>query len=514
MRRFFSVSLLTFALFQIPQSLSKPDGYDHRDALFGTPPYGGSIMQQVYYADSDLCDVNVDKRKGYPARPKDPTTGQMAEWESPYILMVDRGTCTFVQKVRNAQRAGAAAVLIADNTCLCNDTDCLSKTGVERSHCEPQEPIMADDGSGSDVSIPSFLMFKHDADAIKDAVTLGNQVRVEMKFAVPAPDSRVEYDLWTTPKDVLSRKFLQSFQDAAEALDKDAFFTPHMYVFDGVKAGCQNASGANECMTLCTNQGKYCANDPDHDLATGVSGADVVTESLRSLCIWNIYGADGIGSQWWAYANIFSETCDQEVTASKFNDPACVKLVMKLAGVDESAVSKCVKDSGGLEGNIRNKIFDDQLILKDSMGVFMLPSLYVNKAPIRGELSFETTFKAICAGYSTGSEPEICKICSDCHEMETCVEAESCTTDGVSTGYRAESGQGVSKGTFMMSLFMIAGLFGGLGAWQYKCRQHEMRDQVRGILADYLPLQDQDASPVMGDSMDFARGGVGTSLMT
>lgn len=65
------------------------------------PTYGGSIAQYVYYADSDLCDLNViDTSKGYPTRDIDQKTKKMAPWVSPYILMVDRGGCTFVQKVR------------------------------------------------------------------------------------------------------------------------------------------------------------------------------------------------------------------------------------------------------------------------------------------------------------------------------------------------------------------------------------------------------------------------------
>ena len=58
------------------------------------PPYGGSIAQNVYYADSDLCDPNVDTTAGYPQREKGES------WPSPYILMVNRGGCTFVKKVR------------------------------------------------------------------------------------------------------------------------------------------------------------------------------------------------------------------------------------------------------------------------------------------------------------------------------------------------------------------------------------------------------------------------------
>lgn len=32
--------------------------------------------------------------------------------------------------------------------------------------------------------------------------------------------------------------------------------------------------------------------DPDFDTASGVSGADVVKESLRQKCIWKLYGGE------------------------------------------------------------------------------------------------------------------------------------------------------------------------------------------------------------------------------
>lgn len=62
------------------------------------PAYGGSIAQNVYYAQSDLCDQDVDTSGGVPAREMGPD-GKMQPWPSPYILMVDRGGCTFVKKV-------------------------------------------------------------------------------------------------------------------------------------------------------------------------------------------------------------------------------------------------------------------------------------------------------------------------------------------------------------------------------------------------------------------------------
>ena len=68
------------------------------------PAYGGAIAQNVYYAQSDLCDANVNTTSGVPTRDIDPKTGKMSPWPSPYILMVDRGDCTFVKKVRTLQQ--------------------------------------------------------------------------------------------------------------------------------------------------------------------------------------------------------------------------------------------------------------------------------------------------------------------------------------------------------------------------------------------------------------------------
>jgi len=66
--------------------------------MFGMPPYGGSIAQNVFYADDDLCSSFVNVTKGYPERanPDDP-------WPSPFILLVDRGGCAFTTKVRALQ---------------------------------------------------------------------------------------------------------------------------------------------------------------------------------------------------------------------------------------------------------------------------------------------------------------------------------------------------------------------------------------------------------------------------
>lgn len=70
------------------------------------------------------------------------------------ILMVDRGNCSFVTKVRNIENLGVKLAIIIDSR-------------EENS----ENLIMSDDGSGMSLTIPSFMIRKKDGDIIKRFIT-------------------------------------------------------------------------------------------------------------------------------------------------------------------------------------------------------------------------------------------------------------------------------------------------------------------------------------------------------
>ena len=57
------------------------------------------------------------------------------------VILLDRGDCTFVTKVRNVEKVGANVALIGDSKR--EDSNIF---------------IMSDDGSGHSINIPSFLL--------------------------------------------------------------------------------------------------------------------------------------------------------------------------------------------------------------------------------------------------------------------------------------------------------------------------------------------------------------------
>jgi len=483
----------------VPKSLTKPGGYRHREAFFGIPPYGGSIQQKLYFATSNMCEYDSKQPwKGYPNdtdRPK-----------SPFVLMIERGGCSFVQKARNAQKAGAAGVVFADDMCTCEDLEngtCHEEeqNGMDMD-CEEREPIMADDGSGADVTIPSLLLYKQDADDIKKELLQNHMVRLEMAWSLPSTDTIVSYDLWTTPTEALSKQFQKQFRAAAEALGEHAHFTPHMYLYNGIDEGCRDAQDEDVCDSLCSSNGRYCSADPDGDLDSGISGFDVVRESLRRDCIWRIYGfINGVGEEWWKYVENFLQHCD---TVDNFANLDCVTTAMAAAGIDPKEVAKCETQSGGLDSKeVPNKLLDQSLKEKDQAGVVVLPTAYVNGIPLRGELEFATVFKGVCDGYARGSEPKICTQCAKCG-----IDEYTCVVQGgvcpVTAGTMASASGSVSTQTFAISMGVMAVLFVlflCVGLICLKRHSMQMRRQVAGMMAKYKPI-DASAREEMNGMME------------
>jgi extracellular elastinolytic metalloproteinase len=66
------------------------------------------------------------------------------------VILVDRGNCTFVTKVRNIEQLGVKMAIIGDS--FKEDTENL---------------IMADDGTGHSINIPSFIIRFTDSNKIK-----------------------------------------------------------------------------------------------------------------------------------------------------------------------------------------------------------------------------------------------------------------------------------------------------------------------------------------------------------
>lgn len=148
--------------------------YSHSEALFGVPAYGGGVQARVYYPSDPNLNTGCVPLTTDPGAAAVPPNS---------VIVLDRGGpagCTFTSKVLNAQRAGAVGAIIVDSIGVCFKTaDCPRGSDACRgcplyqtsAQCQCDLPVMADDGSGSLVNIPSFLVGRDDGAAIKVAAT-------------------------------------------------------------------------------------------------------------------------------------------------------------------------------------------------------------------------------------------------------------------------------------------------------------------------------------------------------
>ena len=131
------------------------------------------------------------------------------------------------------------------------------------------------------------------------------------------------------------------------------------------------------CHNLCTHYGRYCAADPDGNLNEGLSGQDVVKESLRRLCIWKVLQEQHEREQqqqqqqqdyhshhrnhattswsfpystWFAYVTEFTRTCyPTPDSTDKFGNEACIQHVYETVGLNGTAIDTCLYDDNALD---------------------------------------------------------------------------------------------------------------------------------------------------------------------
>ncbi|CAM9763490.1 unnamed protein product [Ectocarpus sp. 4 AP-2014] len=178
--------------FPLPAVMYRDFGYEHEEALFGPRhPFGGIIAERVIHGGVQP-GIAVRTWTLCSSEDVELVLSVLPPNSSPFILMVDRGECTFANKVRTAQKLGAVGVIFADNMCRCSD-EAIGVCSTSGSlPCEEFGPAIGDDGSGADITIPSFMMKKMDAWMVKSRMAAGISVVAEMSWPVPAPDGDIE----------------------------------------------------------------------------------------------------------------------------------------------------------------------------------------------------------------------------------------------------------------------------------------------------------------------------------
>ncbi|KAK1687100.1 hypothetical protein QYE76_047948 [Lolium multiflorum] len=361
-------------------------------ANYGVPNYGGTLTGVVLYpADAKLATG---------CRPFDATAPFKSRSGRPVVLLVDRGECYFAVKTWNAQQAGAAAVLVADNF---------------------EEPLLTMDNPEGEtltflanITAPSALVTKSFGDALRIAASKSGEeevvVQLDWRESMPHPDARVEYEFWSNINDECGPRcdeqaaFVSAFRGHAQLLEKagDALFTPH-YIIRFCPA---RFAGTRQCASECINHGRYCAPDPEGDLGAGYEGRDVVVENLRQLCVHRVANARNASWVWWDFVTDYRVRCSMR---EKKYSRGCAEEVVASLGLPAEMMAECMGDP---EADADNEVLKTEQMVQVGQGnrgnVTVSPTLVINNVQYRGKLESTAVLKAICAGFKETTEPRVC----------------------------------------------------------------------------------------------------------
>ncbi|KAM5549586.1 hypothetical protein ABKV19_000821 [Rosa sericea] len=473
-----SVAPLSTARFVVEKNslrVTSPDKikgkYDSAIGNFGLPQYGGSMSGAVIYPKENQkgCKEFSEFGLSYKSDP-----GAL-----PTFLLVDRGDCFFALKVWNAQKAGASAVLVADNieeALITMDT--------------PEEDISTAKYI-ENITIPSALIEKSFGQTLKKAISSGDMVNVYLDWreSVPHPDDRVEYELWTNSNDECGVKcdmlmeFTKEFRGAAQILEKGGYtqFTPHYITWY-----CPRAfTLSKQCKSQCINHGRYCAPDPEQDFSTGYEGKDVVIENLRQLCVFKVANETQKPWVWWDYVTDFQIRCPMK--EKKYNKE-CADAVIKSLGLDSKKIDKCMGDS---DADSENPVLKEEQDAQDDGGVQC-------KCPP----GFKGDGVKTCDDIDECKEKKACQ-CPECSCKNTWGSYD-CSCSGnllyikdhdtciSKTSGGSKSSAWAAVWVILIGLAMASG--GAYLVYKYRLRSY-MDSEIRAIMAQYMPLDSQAEVP-------------------
>lgn len=418
-------------------------------ATFGAPFYGQRILGRLVYGETQGHNHCREDDYTVPEPDKSKVLNhEQIEVQPINIVVVRRGMCSFVTKVRVAQTKGAHAVIIVDK-----QDSTLTTRDIRRI-------IVADDGYGSTIEIPSMLVAKEEGNKLINAAIGGQQIIMELAWDVPT-DHVVRVDLWMSSASRESAHFLQQFAANRKALNDAIKFVPHYHVF-----GMQSTPDYNNLCTDVTSQ--FCAEDPDG--SGPITGAMALEEDVRQLCIHEIYkvsrdDSELIGKagnqveyskQYWDYVEKLLDICPLDGTdeGSRFGK-VCSENHMRNVGIDVGRVQDCASNTR-----------DAKLRQQRENTAWSPRALRINGWRFTGALDPDLVTRAICAGFV--HQPPACKALTE-------------PVMPVLANLQGQQG-GVSFGSFITALLVLACLaMVGLGLYRRSLAKHvhaALREEV------------------------------------
>ena len=348
---------------------------------FGKIPFNFYTQGEIYY-DNITNNIQGCSPLNY--------TLKIKEFDDFPILLLKRGGCSYVTKVRNAQIAKAKMVFIINN--------------------EPgniNHLVMGDDGTGIDITIPSVLITQEVGEILIEYYLKKKKkekIIVDISFDGISSD-KVVVELFFSSYEKRAYTFIENMRKYFDEFENNVIFVPQYVIFKSPFYRSDKPSKTENCVS----KGLYCSLPKPSSVIK--DGRAIVLENLRQKCLHKKYESNM--DFYYSYMSIFYSKC-LNLNNPKFN-AKCSKLVLSDMGLNETDLDGCFAESFGISDVNDDKGYENDNYLlkelyktKENYLINTLPALYINKIPLLGSITEMNLVDALCNAVRT--KPDICQV--------------------------------------------------------------------------------------------------------
>ena len=240
-----------------------------------------------------------------------------------------------------------------------------------------------------------------------------------------ANEGAVVIEVWTTPNmdwdpetgkgDGPNIKLFDHLKEVVLGFGEKISFRPQMYISsqDDVCKSETTDEAKRECGDMnCSNNHRYCAVAPDDWKLTGES---LVEESLRRLCLWEVYGRNDDGEDDVLYFDYLAKFHELKCDNVDYEE-SCISSVFSDVNIKPFFVNACINNSGGLSDEADNEILKEVVTFQkatfeyNKLKAEQVPILLINGKPLEGALekSLDELFGKVCEEFPTDKQPDVC----------------------------------------------------------------------------------------------------------
>ena len=298
---------------------------------FGNIPYGFNIEGKLFYFDKALED-NQPYYSGCQWNKDFKITQDVYVIYLNPIVLVDRGDCSFVKKVANIEENGGNVAIIIDNV----------------QNQDINTVVMAEDGHGNLINIPSAMISYADGMKLKDFMKKNPKEEIILDFDFEFEQSITsKLNLYLSSNQETVYQLLTSFSNYFEKLDKEnaITITPH-YITNPHPSYAEKdlftQAEREELFKNCYGNGKYCVEGfVNNSKSIKVDASIIIEENLIQKCIFHQGTNKKDNSLYFNYMLEFYDSCYSSTSFTK----KCGEDVIEKLNIDKKDIIQCVERS-------------------------------------------------------------------------------------------------------------------------------------------------------------------------